>query len=127
MAVLFAAGVGAHVGLYRPAGAWAVLAAWVAFVAFLVCSPVARERGRSARGLCTKCGYDLTANVSGVCPECGTPVPPDRAAGNNPANDPRTPFARGLVRFLSTSVPFAASAALLYYGVRLARQLAQWF
>jgi hypothetical protein len=21
---------------------------------------------------CRKCGYDLTANVSGVCPECGT-------------------------------------------------------
>jgi hypothetical protein len=22
-------------------------------------------------GSCTKCGYDLTGNVSGVCPECG--------------------------------------------------------
>jgi hypothetical protein len=26
-------------------------------------------------GCCQQCGYDLTANVSGVCPECGTPVP----------------------------------------------------
>ena len=25
------------------------------------------------RGLCMECGYDLTANASGVCPECGTP------------------------------------------------------
>lgn len=25
-------------------------------------------------GLCLKCGYDLHGNVSGVCPECGTPV-----------------------------------------------------
>ena len=22
-----------------------------------------------------RCGYDLTANTSGTCPECGTPVP----------------------------------------------------
>jgi len=25
-------------------------------------------------GRCVKCGYDLTGNVSGICPECGTPV-----------------------------------------------------
>ncbi len=25
-------------------------------------------------GSCQKCGYDLTGNVSGVCPECGTGV-----------------------------------------------------
>jgi hypothetical protein len=29
-----------------------------------------RER-RRRQGLCTKCGYDLTGNVSGTCPECG--------------------------------------------------------
>jgi len=23
---------------------------------------------------CLKCGYDLTGNVSGRCPECGTPI-----------------------------------------------------
>ena len=23
---------------------------------------------------CRHCGYDLTGNVSGVCPECGTPI-----------------------------------------------------
>ena len=23
------------------------------------------------QGRCIKCGYDLTGNVSGVCPECG--------------------------------------------------------
>lgn len=36
--------------------------------------------------LCHSCGYDLTANVSGVCPECGTPreVKPDTQAGNAP-------------------------------------------
>ncbi len=25
-------------------------------------------------GHCQTCGYNLTGNVSGVCPECGTPV-----------------------------------------------------
>ena len=33
-----------------------------------------RRRRRLRRGLCPRCGYDLTANATGVCPECGTPV-----------------------------------------------------
>jgi hypothetical protein len=33
--------------------------------------PLRRHR-RRRKGLCLKCGYDLTGNVSGVCPECGT-------------------------------------------------------
>lgn len=34
-------------------------------------------RGLSRRikaGTCVQCGYDLTGNVSGVCPECGRPI-----------------------------------------------------
>ncbi|HEX5243398.1 MAG TPA: hypothetical protein VFW23_09085 [Tepidisphaeraceae bacterium] len=27
-----------------------------------------------APGMCVSCGYDLTGNTSGVCPECGTPT-----------------------------------------------------
>ena len=30
-----------------------------------------RRRLRAAHGQCPACGYDLTGNVSGVCPECG--------------------------------------------------------
>jgi hypothetical protein len=26
------------------------------------------------KGVCRKCSYNLTGNVSGICPECGTPV-----------------------------------------------------
>jgi hypothetical protein len=33
-----------------------------------------RDRHRIPVGHCRNCGYDLTGNVSGVCPECGTPV-----------------------------------------------------
>lgn len=33
-----------------------------------------RVRRRVRRGLCPICGYDLTGNTSGVCPECGTVI-----------------------------------------------------
>jgi hypothetical protein len=31
-------------------------------------------RQRPLPGMCGRCGYDLTGNASGVCPECGTRV-----------------------------------------------------
>jgi hypothetical protein len=30
---------------------------------------------RTERGLCARCGYDLTGNISGTCPECGQATP----------------------------------------------------
>jgi len=33
-----------------------------------------KRRGRRKCGLCVSCGYDLTGNESGVCPECGESV-----------------------------------------------------
>lgn len=33
------------------------------------------RRHRHRRGRVCKCGYNLTGNISGICPECGTPVP----------------------------------------------------
>lgn len=51
-------------------------AAWAAW--FLSERPgmLATERNterhrRREQGLCAECGYDLTGNDSGVCPECG--------------------------------------------------------
>jgi len=42
------------------------------------------ERDRRApRGHCVACGYDLTGNTSGVCPECGAPAP----SGPGPLSD----------------------------------------
>jgi len=50
-----------------------VLALWIPFL--LVAIPTAylwyRDRRRLPSGHCRKCGYNLTGNVSGVCPECG--------------------------------------------------------
>lgn len=34
---------------------------------------VRRWRRRRRKGFCVKCGYNLTGNVSGICPECGLP------------------------------------------------------
>ena len=31
-----------------------------------------RRAGRKGRNECLECGYNLTGNVSGLCPECGT-------------------------------------------------------
>lgn len=55
--------------LYAP---FFVFAAYPA-IAFIR-GPVRRYR-RRRRGRCLKCGYDLTGNVSGVCPECGKRTP----------------------------------------------------
>ena len=47
---------------------------WMPFV--LVAIPTAflwwRDRRLPPPGHCQRCGYDLTGNVSGRCPECGT-------------------------------------------------------
>jgi hypothetical protein len=55
-----------------------VLPAWLFLLMFAV-SPVLwwlrwRLQHRPPVGCCTSCGYNLTGNVSGVCPECGTVI-----------------------------------------------------
>jgi hypothetical protein len=53
-----------------------VLPLWIPLV--LVVIPTAllirRDWRRYGPDLCSKCGYNLTGNVSGVCPECGQAV-----------------------------------------------------
>ena len=36
----------------------------------------AMKKRRPPAGVCAKCSYDLTGNMSGVCPECGTAAEP---------------------------------------------------
>jgi hypothetical protein len=53
---------------------------WIPFL--LVAIPTAYLFRRDGRrrippGHCQKCGYNLTGNISGVCPECGEPIPDD--------------------------------------------------
>jgi hypothetical protein len=55
---------------------WWAMPLWIPFV--IVALPTGLlwwfDRRRPAQGHCHKCGYDLTGNVSGVCPECGMVV-----------------------------------------------------
>ena len=64
---------GRHVvGLEIPL--WFLLALFSAYpLANFVRGPLRRHR-RRRKGLCLKCGYNLTGNVSGVCPECGEAI-----------------------------------------------------
>jgi len=53
-----------------------VLPIWVLLIATLIPVLVAwwRDRGHLKPGHCQNCDYDLTGNVSGVCPECGEAI-----------------------------------------------------
>ena len=45
---------------------------WMPFLAVAIPTGLSFWRHRRPpEGHCQKCGYDLTSNVSGVCPECG--------------------------------------------------------
>jgi hypothetical protein len=50
---------------------WLVFFVFGAYPALVLTKGIVRRRRRK-RGQCPKCGYNLTGNTSGVCPECGT-------------------------------------------------------
>lgn len=53
-------------------------------------------RGASPRpGHCPKCEYDLTANTSGICPECGRPVDRHRGRGGESSSGRSLPGPEG--------------------------------
>lgn len=58
-----------HCPLWMPV---ALLATYPLIV--LIRSPARRRRYRRKRGLCIQCGYDLTGNTSGRCPECAKEI-----------------------------------------------------
>jgi len=60
-------------------GHWFVVALWLLILLTSLAPTwqvlVYFRRRQCIRGSrCTVCGYDLTGNTSGVCPECGTPT-----------------------------------------------------
>ena len=53
---------------------WAIHLSWVSLLMLFTVVPTAllwRVDRRVPPGHCRRCGYDLTGNVSGRCPECG--------------------------------------------------------
>jgi hypothetical protein len=74
---------------------WAIaLPIWALSFLFFAYPIVALIRGPLRRWcrrrgcLCIGCGYDLTGNVSGACPECGSPVSEDRHSSEENAGTP---------------------------------------
>ena len=73
--------------LWTPLWAVAVLLGAVASTLLFTVRAGARALGagyramihdrRACSGLCVNCGYNLTGNISGTCPECGKPIPVD--------------------------------------------------
>jgi hypothetical protein len=50
---------------------------WIPLAFIAVPTLVAWRHSRPLRlGFCHNCGYNLTGNTTGRCPECGTPAPP---------------------------------------------------
>ena len=47
--------------------------AW-GYIAGRIIGVIVARRKRIAKGFCPVCGYNLTGNTSGVCPECGTKI-----------------------------------------------------
>ena len=77
----------ARVSLYGPGGphfsvrgspwlGWGCVGSYTVWlVLFLRSVSIANQRnGRLRDGLCPSCGYNLTGNISGSCPECGAPT-----------------------------------------------------
>ena len=60
-----------------------VLPIWMPFL--LIALPTVlmflRDRRRLPGSHCQRCGYDLRGNVTGVCSECGMPVPTPKKEG----------------------------------------------
>ena len=54
------------------------IVAWLALFLWFGVIPAALawyRRKRTLPGCCLICGYNLTGNLSRICPECGVPIP----------------------------------------------------
>jgi len=62
----------------------------LAVIVACVVHGITRAYRRIPLGHCQSCGYNLFANTSGICPECGTPIPDETkeklAAGSQSSN-----------------------------------------
>jgi len=67
----------AEFGTRHPRSFWQCdIPLWVIFLLSLLILAGLRWRTRIPPGHCLSCGYNLTGNTSGGCPECGEKIPP---------------------------------------------------
>ena len=61
---------------WRAGGWFLIFPLWLLYVLLLIPTLLLWRRERKPRpGRCRRCDYDLTGNVSGICPECGLEIP----------------------------------------------------
>ena len=53
---------------------WSLTALFATYPTIALIRGPVRWWRRHRNGWCVECGYNLTGNVSGICPECGTPI-----------------------------------------------------
>ena len=53
---------------------WAIFLPSLFLPLLIVARGPLRRYRRKQEGRCTSCGYDLTGNTTGHCPECGTKI-----------------------------------------------------
>lgn len=53
---------------------WAPALLLLLYPTFTIIRSSARRNRRRRKGLCINCGYNLTGNLTGVCPECGRQI-----------------------------------------------------
>ena len=58
----------------RTAARWLVLLSFACALPLLPGEIKSYRARRRLRGECVHCGYNLTGNISGICPECGKPL-----------------------------------------------------
>ncbi|MGD8454240.1 MAG: hypothetical protein PVJ57_20700 [Phycisphaerae bacterium] len=80
MAIGFFAGAAPDEVLYYTIGGAMLLAA--ALMSWRVYADLRWETIDNTGRYCLRCGYDLTGNVSGRCPECGRELTDDEGAAN---------------------------------------------
>ena len=56
---------------------------YAGIVAASILWPVRLWRRSSLADRCRRCGYNLTGNTSGICPECGTAIEPESTTSRN--------------------------------------------
>ncbi len=64
------------IGLFNGYTWYGLLPLWIPCLIVTACTVVLwyLEHHRTLPGHCQKCGYNLTGNMSGICPECGEKI-----------------------------------------------------